>query len=82
MSLIFDYKEKVKELITESYAPAYFVSSEFKYTTMEITALLQNILPDKSIDDFMVFEALTELGFKPKEEQPLHFSWYFKRIND
>jgi hypothetical protein len=28
------------------------------------------------------YEALIELGFEPKEEEPLVYFWYFKRKNN
>lgn len=79
---IINYKDEVKRLISETYEPADMVNKEFKQTTASITLFLKTILPYNSIDDHLVYEALLELGFQPKEEKPLRFYWYFKRKND
>jgi hypothetical protein len=76
---ILDYKKEVKKLISENYVPADALSKDFKFTTDELVANLHNILPYKAIDDHLVYEALLELGFEPKEETPLVFFWYFRR---
>lgn len=77
---ILDYKQEVKKLISQSYVPADLLSKEFEYTTLEIVANMMRILPMAAIDEHLVYEALLELGFEPKESKPLVFSWYFKRI--
>lgn len=76
-----DYKEELKKLISEEYEPADSLSKEFEYSTETITALFQNVMPARSIDEHLVYEALSELNFVPKEnpEIPLAFFWYFKR---
>lgn len=79
MPHFIDYKEEVKRILSESYIPADIVSKEFEMTTADIYGNLQNILPKNSIDEFIVYEALMELGFEPKEIDPLKFLWYFKR---
>lgn len=79
MPYIIDYKEQVKNLISEAYEPANMISQEFKYTTYQIVRSLKNILPDNAIDEHLVYEVLQELGFKPEEEKPLKFFWYFRR---
>jgi hypothetical protein len=78
---IINYKDEVKRLISDSYEPADMVNKEFQYTTFELTMHLKNILPDNAIDEHVIYEALLELGFQPKEEKPLVFNWYFKRKN-
>jgi|GEM_PF-2960895 len=75
-----DYKEEVKRLISESYIPSDTVSKEFEMTTDQIVSNLSNILPQNSIDSHMVYEALMELGYEPKENTPLNYFWYFQRI--
>ena len=76
-----DYKEQLKKLISDEYETADSLSKEFEYSTEMITALFLNVMPAKSIDEHLVYEALIELGFVPKEspEMPLAFFWYFKR---
>lgn len=79
---ILDYKNEVKRLISENYEPADSLSKEFQFTTAKLTQNLQNIIPYNAIDEHLVYEALLELGFEPKEEKPLVYSWYFKRKNN
>lgn len=76
---ILDYKPEVKRLISENYAPADVLSKEFQFTTSKLVENFQNILPFNAVDENLVYEALTELGFEPKEETPLVFFWYFRR---
>ncbi|MFW0737573.1 hypothetical protein [Flavobacterium sp. T12S277] len=76
---MLDYKEEVKKLISENYEPADLSSKEFKYSTLKLVRNLKVILPHNAVDEYLVFEALLELGFEPKEEKPLLFYWYFKR---
>lgn len=80
MALILFHKDEVKKLISEMYEPANMLNKEFRFTTLELTMKLMNILP--RIDDNDVYDALTELGFKPEEENPLEYYWYFKRKNN
>ncbi|MEN9907130.1 MAG: hypothetical protein RLZZ540_271 [Bacteroidota bacterium] len=80
MGLILFPKDEVKQLITQMYEPANMLNKEFRFTTMELTLKLMNILP--RIDDNDVYEALVELGFKPEEEATLEYYWYFKRKTD
>lgn len=80
MPFIIDYKEEVKALIKQSYKQSDVVSQEFKLTTSQIVENLQQIMPEQSIDGHLVYEALIELGFEPKEEKPLSYYWYFQRI--
>jgi ubiquinone biosynthesis protein COQ9 len=56
------------------------LSKEFEYTTDKLVENFQRIIPFQSVDEHVVYEALIELGFEPKESEPLVFSWYFKRI--
>jgi hypothetical protein len=77
---ILDYKQEVKKLISQGYAPADLISKEFEYTTEALVANFTRILPFSAVDEHIVYEALMELGFEPKESEPLVFSWYFKRI--
>lgn len=77
---ILNYKDEVKKLISQSYTPADVLNKEFEYTTEKLVENFQRILPFQSIDEHLVYEALLELGFEPKESDPLVFSWYFKRI--
>ena len=81
MSSIFilDYKEEIKRLISENYEPADLISKEFQKTTFELMISLKNILPDNAVDEHLIYEALLELNFEPKEIEPLVFYWYFKR---
>ncbi|MEO8534265.1 MAG: hypothetical protein ABI441_10955 [Flavobacterium sp.] len=76
---ILNYKEEIKRLISENYEAADLVSKEFEYSTSQIVENLSLILPYNVIDDHLVYEALLELGFEPKEKIPLLFLWYFKR---
>jgi len=76
---ILDYKPEVKRLISENYEPADALNKEFQKTTIQLVVDFMNILPHNSIDENLVYEALTELGFEPKEEAPLVFFWYFRR---
>lgn len=80
MAIILFPKDEVKKLISEMYEPANMVNKEFRFTTLELTMKLMNILP--RIDDNDVYDALTELGFKPEEENTLEYYWYFKRKNN
>lgn len=80
MELILFPKDEVKKLITEMYEPADLLNKEFRFTTLELTLKFMNILP--RIDDNDVYDALIELGFKPEEETPFVYYWYFKRKND
>ena len=77
---IINYKDEVKKLISNSYLPADVLSKEFEYTTNDLVENFIRILPYTAIDQHLVYEALLELGFEPKEKEPLVFSWYFKRI--
>jgi len=77
-----NYKDEVKRLITELYEPADLLSKEFEMTTFQIALNLKNILPLNAIDEHVVYEALRELGFEPKEKEQLCFFWYFKRKNN
>lgn len=76
---ILDYKEEVKRLISENYQAADLVSKEFEMTTLQLTINLSVIIPGNAINEHLVYESLIELGFEPKEVQPLMFFWYFKR---
>lgn len=76
---MIDYKEEVKKLITEMYAPADTLNKEFELTTAKLVKQLRAILPINAIDDHLVYEALIELDFKPEEKKPLKYLWYFKR---
>lgn len=79
---LLDYKKEVKRLISENYEPADALSKEFEYTTEKLTQNLKQILPYNAIDEHLVYEALLELDFEPKEEKPLIYFWYFKRKNN
>jgi len=81
MPFFIDYKEELKRLISENYVPADILSREFEMTTETIHNNFLNVLPPNSIDTHMVYEVLLELGFEPKETEPLVFFWYFKRNN-
>lgn len=76
---ILNYKEEVKRLISENYEQADLISKEFKLSTAVITDRIKIILPYNAVDEHLVYEALRELGFEPKEEKSLLFYWYFKR---
>lgn len=78
---IVDYKEQVKKLISETYEQADLISKEFELTTEKLVENLQGVLPCNAVDEHLVFEALSELNFTPKEDpnEPLKFFWYFKR---
>lgn len=76
---ILNYKNEVKRLIAENYEPADALSKEFQFTTAKLVENLHQIIPYNAIDEFIIYEALLELGFEPKEETPLVFYWYFKR---
>jgi hypothetical protein len=83
MDIFFlNYKDEVKRLITENYEPADTLSKEFEMTTLQLTEILRNILPLNAVDEHLVYEALRELGFEPKETTPLLFCWYFRRKNN
>lgn len=83
MEIFFlNYKDEVKRLISENYEPADVLSKEFQKTTLQLTYELKNIIPANAVDEHMVYEALLELGFEPKEEEPLVYFWYFKRKNN
>ncbi|MBC5840739.1 hypothetical protein H8R23_04920 [Flavobacterium sp. F-380] len=79
---ILNYKDEVKRLISENYEPADSLSKEFKKTTQALTYEFMNVIPNNAIDEHLVYEALRELGFEPKEEKPLVYFWYFKRKNN
>jgi len=79
---LLNYKDEVKRLISENYEPADSLSKEFKKTTQELTYEFMNVIPNNAIDEHLVYEALRELGFEPKEEKPLVYFWYFKRKNN
>lgn len=64
---ILDYKEEVKRLISENYEQADMMSKEFQMTTYHLLCNLKNILPDNAVTEHLVYEALLELGFEPKE---------------
>ncbi len=76
---ILDYKPEVKRLISENYEPADALNKEFQKTTFELLVGFSSILPPNAIDENLLYEALTEMGFEPKEETPLCFFWYFRR---
>jgi hypothetical protein len=76
---VIDYKEEVKKLILEKYCPADPDSNEVEKTTEDLVSSFQKVIPHKAIDGHVVYQALTELGYKPKEQEPLVFMWYFKR---
>jgi hypothetical protein len=80
MPHFIDYKEEVKRILSESYIAADLLSKEFEMSTADIYGNLQNLLPKNSIDEYVVYEALMELGFQPKETEPLKYFWYFKRL--
>jgi len=77
--MFIDYKEEAKRLISESYEPADIISKEFQMSTADIVQHLRKILPENQVDDHLIYEALTDLKFQPKEKSPLEFYWYFKR---
>lgn len=80
MSDIFiNYLEEVKRLISENYEPADLVTKEFEKTTSDLVCDFRNIIPGAAIDEFIVYEALKQLKFEPKETAPLSFIWFFKR---
>lgn len=78
---VVDYKEQFKKLVEETYQDADMLSKEFQYTTDDLISRFSKVMPYNALDDHLVFEALSELGFTPKEdpEEPLSFYWYFKR---
>lgn len=82
MSEIFlDYKNEVKKLIQDNYTFADILNKEFEYSTNELVANFQNVLPYKAVDDHLIYECLLELGFRPQETNvPLEYVWYFKRL--
>ncbi|RYG12577.1 MAG: hypothetical protein EOO07_18840 [Chitinophagaceae bacterium] len=82
MTLIPNYKDEAKRLINESYEPADILSKEVKFTTGEMVDNLKTFLPESWVDDHFVYEVLTELGYKPQEENSLRFFWYFKKRNN
>lgn len=83
MEIFFlNYKDEVKRLISENYEPADTLSREFQKTTLQLTYELLQIFPSNALDEHVVYEALRELGFEPKEKEPLCFFWYFKRKNN
>lgn len=77
--MILDYKEAIKKLISETYAPADMVSKEVEKTIQDLVFSFTQVFPSKLIDEHLVTEALLELGYTPKEKEPLVFVWYFKR---
>lgn len=77
--IVLDYKEEVKRLINENYEPADLLNKEFQMSTLQLLENLKIILPHNAINEHLVYEALLELGYEPKEEKPLFFYWYFKR---
>lgn len=77
-----DFNEEVKNIIQQNYAPADMISKEFEMTTEQIVDHLRSILPFNAVDDFVVYRALRELKFEPKEKEPLQFYWYFRRIKE
>ena len=77
--MLLDYKESVKKLISETYAPADMVSKEVEKTIQDLVCSFSQVFPSKLIDEHLVTEALLELGYTPKEKEPLEFVWYFKR---
>lgn len=77
--MIVDYKEAIKKLIHDTYQPANMVTKEVQKTTPELVASFRNIMPSKQIDEHIIYEALTEMGYTPHEATPLEFYWYFKR---
>lgn len=79
MPIIIDYKEEIKRLISNMYEPADLVSKEFRKTTAELVEGLRGILPENAVNHHVMYEALVELGFDAKEEEPLQYYWYFKR---
>lgn len=79
MPVFIDYKEEIKRLIAEMYEPTDIVSKEFKFTTQGLVTGFQGVLPYNEVTEHIVYEALLELGFQPKEEKPLQYFWYFKR---
>lgn len=76
---MIDYKEKIKQLISETYAPADLVSKEVEKTLQDLVFSFSQVFPSKLIDEHLVTEALLELGYTPKEKESLEFVWYFKR---
>jgi capsular polysaccharide biosynthesis protein len=76
---IIDYKTEVKRLIQENYEPADMLTKEVEKTTKDLVEGFSNIMSSKQVDEHVVYEALIELGYTPKEKEPLSFSWFFKR---
>lgn len=76
---IIDYKKEVKRLIEETYEPADIVSVEVEKTTTDLVQGFRQIISSKQLDEHLVYEALIELGYSPKEKEPLSFYWLFKR---
>lgn len=79
MPIYIDYKEEIKRLLTEMYEPADMASKEFKRSTLDLVMGFRGILPQNEVTEHIIYEALLELGFHPKEEKPLRYFWYFKR---
>lgn len=74
-----NYKDEIKRLIQEAYEPADIATQEVEKNTTELVEGFRNIMSSKQIDEHLVYEALIELGYSPKEKAPLLYCWYFKR---
>lgn len=78
-TFIINYKEEVKKLISETYAPADMISKEVEFTTEQLTDNLRRILPFNAVDEHLIYECMIEMAYKPQESEPLIYSWYLKR---
>lgn len=78
-TFMLNYKDEVKNLISETYEPVDLLSKEIQTTTEMLTASLKQVLPHNAVDEHLVYECMKELGYKPEESEPLVYLWFLKR---
>ncbi|MDO4763525.1 MAG: hypothetical protein Q4A00_03995 [Flavobacteriaceae bacterium] len=58
-----DYKQVIKELITQYFSPSPTGGEEIYKGTFEILVMCKGVIPTQPISEHDVFEVMKELGF-------------------
>jgi len=92
--MILLYKDEVKRVLPEMFLPAEADDKDLRLMTLpQLHRMIADVLPDPVIDEPMVYECLTELGYKfayaeweeevkegkrVKKEKRSGFRWFIK----
>lgn len=82
---MINYEPQITEFLRENFTPSTLENATHKLTTLELLALLFDVFPQGSIDDYELYNILNNLNYKPtttKEisENKLTFVWCLLKV--